>query len=367
MKKKIIIGVILIILIAAISVSAAFIVKKQNKSEETNLTNAEEQPKNEETENLTNLGDVAQIGDYVNYMGSDTNWRVIDILDGYQNEKDKIVYLIYSSYLVDDYEAKDYDDTLMRLEGTDIYDEQYLDEKYANEVQTSVAEGKFESALINYYETMPDLFDVGADINLAGEKQLNYAITRLAYYKDGSGEISTTVGDYKNVRPSVALKMNITTTGKNENGAWVLNEKTIINEIETEDTSKNEIEAENKTEDENTTFDKSYLGYYNYENGNDILEFSLEERDEEIEFYMMYYPDNNTSPVEEIWGNWDTTSNNIEEVTNENTYAAATYSFNDIKYDGDKIEINIKANEILNPELKDYVIPEGTYTFVKYE
>ena len=134
----------------------------------------------------------------------------------------------------------------------------------------------------------------------------------------------------------------------------------------TEEQQKNE-EAENKTEDENTTFDKSYLGYYNYENGNDILEFSLEERDEEIEFYMMYYPDNNTSPVEEIWGNWDTTSNNIEEVTNENTYAAATYSFNDIKYDGDKIEINIKANEILNPELKDYVIPEGTYTFVKYE
>ena len=104
MKKKIIIGVILIILIAAISVSAAFIVNKQNESRETNLSNAEEQPKNEETENLTNLGDVAQIGDYVNYMGSDTDWRVINILDGYQNEKDKIVYLIYSSYLVDDYE-----------------------------------------------------------------------------------------------------------------------------------------------------------------------------------------------------------------------------------------------------------------------
>ena len=122
MKKKIIIGIILIILISVISVSAVFIVNKQNKSEETKLSNTEEQQKNEETENLTNLGDVAQIGDYVNYMGSDTNWRVINIIDGYQNKKDKIVYLIYSSYLVDDYEEKDYDDTLMRLEGTDIYD-----------------------------------------------------------------------------------------------------------------------------------------------------------------------------------------------------------------------------------------------------
>ena len=366
MKKKIIIGVILIILIAAISVSAAFIVNKQNKSRETNLSNAEEQPKNEETENLTNLGDVAQVGDYVNYMGSDTDWRIISIQDGYQNEKDKVVYLIYSSYIVDDYDAKIYEDTLRRLEDTYEY-RQYLDEKYAREVTTSIAKGKFESALINYYETIPDLFDVGADINLAGEEQISYSIKRLAYYKDGSGEVTSTLGDYKNVRPCVMLKMNITTTGKNENGAWVLNEKTIINEIETEDTSKNEIEAENKTEDENTNFDKSYLGYYNYENGNDILEFSLEERDGKIEFYMMYYPDNNTSPVEEIWGDWDTTSNNIEEVTNENTYAAATYSFNDIKYDGDKIEINIKANEVLNPELKDYVIPEGRYTFVKYE
>ena len=367
MKKKIIIGIILIILISVISVSAVFIVNKQNKSEETKLSNTEEQQKNEETENLTNLGDVAQIGDYVNYMGSDTDWRVINILDGYQNEKDKTVYLIYSSYLVDDYEAKDYDDTLMRLEGTDIYDEQYLDEKYANEVQTSVAEGKFESALINYYETMPDLFDVGADINLAGEKQLNYAITRLAYYKDGSGEISTTVGDYKNVRPSVALKMNITTTGKNENGAWVLNEKTIINEIETEDTLKNEIEAENKTEDENTTFDKSYLGYYNYENGNDILEFSLEERDGKIEFYMMYYPNNSDSPVEEIWGNWDTTSNNIEAVKNENNYPNGLYDFNNITYNGDEIKITIKINQIIEQEFKDYIIPEGTYTFEKQE
>ena len=213
---------------------------------------------------------------------------------------------------------------------------------------------------MNYYETMPDLFDVGANINLAGEEQLNYAITRLAYYKDGSGEITTTTGDYKNVRPTVTLKTNITTSGKNENGAWVLNEKTIINEIE-----ENIEEKENTT---NTTkFDKSYLGYYSYENGNDILEFSLEERDGKIEFYMMYYPNNSDSPVEEIWGNWDTTSNNIEAVKNENNYPNGLYDFNNITYNGDEIKITIKINQIIEQEFKDYIIPEGTYTFEKQE
>ena len=134
----------------------------------------------------------------------------------------------------------------------------------------------------------------------------------------------------------------------------------------TEEQQKNE-ETENKTEDENTTFDKSYLGYYSYENGNDILEFSLEERDGKIEFYMMYYPNNSDSPVEEIWGNWDTTSNNIEAVKNENNYPNGLYDFNNITYNGDEIKITIKINQIIEQEFKDYIIPEGTYTFEKQE
>ena len=40
-----------------------------------------------------------------------------------------------------------------------------------------------------------------------------------------------------------------------------------------------------------------------------------------IEYYMMYYPNNSDATVQEIWRNWETTSNNIEAVKNENNYA----------------------------------------------
>ena len=311
----------------------------------------------EQSKNSTLLRDVAKVGDYVNYMGSDTDWRIIYISDDSFEKKE--VHLVYSSYIVDDWEPTNnsYEQVLDYLKSTSNYNK-YLDPKYADQVYTSVPTRDFEFRLSENYKNVPDLYDVGADINLAGETNPNSLNSiSLAFYKNGSGKVTATGGWEHNIRPTVYLKENITTTGKNSNGAWILDTP---NEPEVTYTDF----IENQIVD---NFDKTYLGDYQWEKGNDRMAFELqEETDGSITYYLMYYPKGYTSPSEQMWGKWDTKDININNVKNDNEYALATYSFSNIKYNNDlTIEITIKTESIISTNYQEDKIPDGTYLFKK--
>ena len=80
---------------------------------------------------------------------------------------------------------------------------------------------------------------------------------------------------------------------------------------------------------------------------------------------MLYYPDGFTSPSEEIYGTWKT-DKNIDLVDNQSPNAVATYSFSNITYKNENvIEITVKSKDIINKQLEEYKIPDGTYIFEK--
>lgn len=140
-------------------------------------------------------------------------------------------------------------------------------------------------------------------------------------------------------------QINISTIGENTNTSNVLENPKVENDI--------------------NEFNESYLGDYSWENGDNIINFELIKQDDEIYYYLMYYPNGSVHASEELWGIWNTDYKNIELINNENEYAIANYSFNDIKYDYNSIKIDIKAKDIINADLQDYKIPDGEYTFIK--
>ena len=116
--------------------------------------------------------------------------------------------------------------------------------------------------------------------------------------------------------------------------------------------------------------DNGYL--YNYDGSIDYIyiDFAgsngyiilLEETLEIVE-----YTTQGDFPYENIDGDKYYGGPNASYVKNENNYPNGLYDFNNITYNGDEIKITIKINQIIEQEFKDYIIPEGTYTFEKQE
>lgn len=119
------------------------------------------------------------------------------------------------------------------------------------------------------------------------------------------------------------------------------------------------------TEEVSNVFDETYLGEYVWEKESDTIYFSLTKENNEIHYFMSYYPYNSIHASEELWGKWDTSNENIELLDNINTYSLANYSISNIKYSDNRISMNIKLKEILSEQFKEVIIPDGEYTFVK--
>ena len=173
------------------------------------------------------LGDVAKAGDYVNYMGSDTDWRVLTFLKNTINgEENRFVYLINSSYKVSKFESTSYEEILGYLEDTRYYkDNIFLDETLAVKATRTPDASIFRTALGESYSTVPDLFDVGVNINLSGEETVvlnNGTTNKFAYYENGSGKVIGKMEWSKNIRPCVQLLSSVVTSGKNDKGAWMI-------------------------------------------------------------------------------------------------------------------------------------------------
>ena len=199
--------------------------KEQKTYNTTNVNNINNE--NINNENVQKLGDVAKAGDYVNYMGSDTDWRVLTFTKNTINgEENRFVYLINSSYKVSKFESTSYEEILGYLEDTRYYkDNIFLDETLAVEATRTPDASVFRTALWESYSTVPDLFDVGVNINLSGEETVdlnNGTRDKFAYYENGSGKVIGKMEWSKNIRPCVRLLSSVVTSGKNDKGAWMI-------------------------------------------------------------------------------------------------------------------------------------------------
>ncbi len=150
---------------------------------------------------------------------------------------------------------------------------------------------------------------------------------------------------------------NNTNTEEKEN---TVNENEIIDEGNTVTEENSENSEEGQEEDDFT----KYLGGYTWKNEYDTINFELTEENNEIHYRMAYYPTESAHASEELWGVWSK-SPNIGSVDNANENAIATYSFSNIKYDENTIEMIIQSKDILNSELENYKIPDGRYVFEK--
>ena len=345
MKKKILLFMLCGVMVFTLTGCGNNLINKNSKNNNEKSTTEE----NTTTKNPQILRDVAKVGDYVNYLGSDTNWRIIYISDDSFDKKE--VHLVYSTYLVDNWEPTNnsYEQVLEYLKSTNEYNN-YLDSKYAEKVYTSIPTRDFEFHFAENYKNVPDLYDVGADINLAGEKYINYFTSRLAFYKNGSGEVSGTDGWEHNIRPTVYLKVNIGTTGKNKNGAWVLSDV-----VEEEETIKKNTGIE---------FSPTVLGSYSYDDKGNTIILKLKKENDNYAYNIEYYPNGSAHASEELWGNWDTTKRSFD-LENENTTSLAKYKISNIVYHGTYIEFDLKATEVINNDYKDYIIPDGSYNLSK--
>lgn len=117
-------------------------------------------------------------------------------------------------------------------------------------------------------------------------------------------------------------------------------------------------------ENTNTNFDNSYLGRYTFNSGNNTLYLELSNDENEVKYILSYYPNGSMHASEELWGIWNTEVNNMYAI-NENLNSLATYYFSKIKYVDGKIEFDIKVKDIIIDDYKDYVIPDGSYVFIK--
>ena len=111
-------------------------------------------------------------------------------------------------------------------------------------------------------------------------------------------------------------------------------------------------------------FDESYLGNYVFKEKDDTLVLTLSKSDDEIEYYMGYYPDSSNHASEELWGKWNTQKKSFIPL-NDNELAIAEYKFSDITYTDEYINVSIKAKKILDNNLKEFKIPDGTYSLKK--
>lgn len=121
----------------------------------------------------------------------------------------------------------------------------------------------------------------------------------------------------------------------------------------------NNEKAKSSTESQNG-WNNEYLGDYTWESGKDTIQFELVSRDNEIQYYMLYYPNGYTHASEELWGTWDIIKTNIDKIDNKNQYTSTEYSFNNIKYINGNVEMDIKSSGE-----KQYKIPDGYYVFNK--
>lgn len=116
--------------------------------------------------------------------------------------------------------------------------------------------------------------------------------------------------------------------------------------------------------EEESTYNDSYIGEYTYTDDNDIYKLILVKEQDSITYYLNYYQNDSAYASEELWGTWNT-SNKVENIDNQNTDSKAEYSFEEVNYLDNAIEIKIKVKSINNETYKDYIIKEGTYKFTK--
>jgi len=126
------------------------------------------------------------------------------------------------------------------------------------------------------------------------------------------------------------------------------------------------VQANIDTENMEYEFKASNLGSYSFDDhstGNSI-KFELQKKENGYYYVLEYYPSNSTHASEELWGTWDITKTEFSP-ENENTSSLAEYKFKNIKYGEGNISFEIEAVKVNGTQYKDYVIPNGSYTFIK--
>ncbi len=173
-----------------------------------------------ETSSNQKLNEVVQIGDYVNYMNSDTFWRVLNVTD-----KGSVILICFTG-------TETYDN---HGDGSYIYS---LYEKEANKYKTEYSKSTsfvphFNWIKESYKKTHDvditissklegDLYNIGLDYYTVEADMKEYESRTTYITMDGK-----VLSNYLSLgncylRPTITLKTDVKTTGKNEKGAWIL-------------------------------------------------------------------------------------------------------------------------------------------------
>lgn len=113
-------------------------------------------------------------------------------------------------------------------------------------------------------------------------------------------------------------------------------------------------------------FKPSNLGKYTYENtsNSNAMNFELNKNSDKYDYILLFYPNGSTHASEELWGTWDVTKKEFN-LNNENEANLADYKIKNVKYSERNISFEIELIKLKDEQYKDYVIPNGTYNFIK--
>ena len=206
------------------------IVENEEKDDSSNNTN-----ENKEKENIAPntqlLRDVVQIGDFVTYLGSNNEWQVLDVVNVTENDEITPRVKLISSYGT---VCKQMSTGAMEYKLTTNPDKsdyiEYYDSSYADYVTLI----PFQSDIINSYKK---LYNLKADPETlegalyvlpigywtASSVNNDHALANPCTYVDAGGQfMRNNTGNKLYLRPTITLKTDVKTSGKDSNGAWIL-------------------------------------------------------------------------------------------------------------------------------------------------